>query len=258
MAERRNVFPVLLLVEFQVTVYRGRIFAMRSDENRGFCKYLFQGFPTIHQHITRGGTHENFNAASAIFHIKGVNVHPGEAKDIMVNAALVGCEIVSRLPEAETPAHTSGREGFYHLTDMSGDVASATLSFIIRDHDKTTFEKRLQNLRDVAQSMNQKYGPETVTLDIEHSYENMISVIEDKMEIVDLAKQAIASEGLTPLSRPIRGGTDGARLSFMGLPCPNLGTGGYGFHGPYEHISVEGMQTAVRILKNIATHPIRK
>lgn len=202
--------------------------------------------------------YENFNAASAIFHIKGVNVHPGEAKDIMVNAALVGCEIVSRLPEAETPAHTSGREGFYHLTDMSGDVASATLSFIIRDHDKTTFEKRLQNLRDLAQSMNQKYGPETVTLDIEHSYENMISVIEDKMEIVDLAKQAIASEGLTPLSRPIRGGTDGARLSFMGLPCPNLGTGGYGFHGPYEHISVEGMQTAVRILKNIATHPIRK
>ena len=202
--------------------------------------------------------YENFNAASAIFHIKGVNVHPGEAKDIMVNAALVGCEIVSRLPEAETPAHTSGREGFYHLTDMSGDVASAPLSFIIRDHDKTTFEKHLQNLRDLAQSMNQKYGPETVTLDIEHSYENMISVIEDKMEIVDLAKQAIASEGLTPLSRPIRGGTDGARLSFMGLPCPNLGTGGYGFHGPYEHISVEGMQTAVRILKNIATHPIRK
>ena len=143
--------------------------------------------------------YENFNAASAEFVIHGVNVHPGEAKDIMVNAALVGCEIVSRLPEAETPAHTSGREGFYHLTDMSGDVASATLSFIIRDHDKTTFEKRLQNLRDLAQSMNQKYGPETVTLDIEHSYENMISVIEDKMEIVDLAKQAIASEGLTPL-----------------------------------------------------------
>ena len=195
--------------------------------------------------------YENFNAASAIFHIKGVNVHPGEAKDIMVNAALVGCEIVSRLPEAETPAHTSGREGFYHLTDMSGDVASATLSFIIRDHDKTTFEKRLQNLRDLAQSMNQKYGSETVTLDIEHSYENMLSVIEDKMEIVDLAKQAIASEGLTPLSRPIRGGTDGARLSFMGLPCPNLGTGGYGFHGPFEHISVEGMKTAVAVIKEI-------
>lgn len=202
--------------------------------------------------------YENFNAASAVFHIKGVNVHPGEAKDIMVNAALVGCEIVSQLPKEETPAHTSGREGFYHLTDMSGDVAAATLSFIIRDHDKTMFEKRLQHLRDIAESFNQIYGPKTVTLDIEYSYENMLSVIEDKMEIVDLAKQAIDSEGLTPLSRPIRGGTDGARLSFMGLPCPNLGTGGYGFHGPYEHISVEGMQTAVRILKHIATHPIRK
>lgn len=173
--------------------------------------------------------YENFNAASAIFHIKGVNVHPGEAKDIMVNAALVGCEIVSRLPEAETPAHTSGREGFYHLTDMSGDVASATLSFIIRDHDKTTFEKRLQNLRDVAQSMNQKYT-ETVTLDIEHSYENMLSVIEDKMEIVDLAKQAIASERSdTALpSDPWR--YRRRKTVFMGLPCPNLGTGGYGFH----------------------------
>ena len=202
--------------------------------------------------------YENFNAASATFHIKGVNVHPGEAKDIMINAALVGYEIVSLLPANETPAHTSGREGFYHLTDMSGDVASATLSFIIRDHDKTQFENRLQKLRDITMSLNQKYGTDTITLEIEHSYENMLSVIENQMEIVNLAKQAISVEGLTPLSRPIRGGTDGARLSFMGLPCPNLGTGGYGFHGPYEHISVEAMQTAVRILKYIASHPIEK
>ena len=202
--------------------------------------------------------YENFNAASATFHIKGVNVHPGEAKDIMINAALVGYEIVSLLPANETPAHTSGREGFYHLTDMSGDVASATLSFIIRDHDKTQFENRLQKLRDITTSLNQKYGTDTITLEIEHSYENMLSVIENQMEIVNLAKQAISVEGLTPLSRPIRGGTDGARLSFMGLPCPYLGTGGYGFHGPYEHISVEAMQTAVRILKYIASHPIEK
>lgn len=202
--------------------------------------------------------YENFNAASASFYIKGVNVHPGEAKDIMVNAALVGCEIVSLLPPQETPAHTSGREGFYHLTDMSGDVASAKLSFIIRDHDKASFENRLKVLQDITAKLNETYGEGTVTLTIEHSYENMLSVIENQMEIVDLAKQAIAAEGLTPLSRPIRGGTDGARLSFMGLPCPNLGTGGYGFHGPFEHISVEGMQTAVRILKHIAAHPIQK
>lgn len=199
--------------------------------------------------------YENFNAASAVFSITGVNVHPGEAKDIMINAALVGCEIVALLPKNETPSHTEGREGFFHLTDMSGDVASATLSFIVRDHDKDLFESRLNLLRTLEVEMNQKYGAGTVELEIKHSYENMLSVIEQQMYIVDLAKNAIASVGLTPISRPVRGGTDGARLSFMGLPCPNLGTGGYGFHGPYEHISVEGMQTAVQIIKTIAANP---
>lgn len=199
--------------------------------------------------------YENFNAASAVFSITGVNVHPGEAKDIMINAALVGCEIVALLPKNETPSHTEGREGFFHLTDMSGDVASATLSFIVRDHDKDLFESRLNLLRTLEVEMNQKYGAGTVELEIKHSYENMLSVIEQQMYIVDLAKNAIASVGLTPISRPVRGGTDGARLSFMGLPCPNLGTGGYGYHGPYEHISVEGMQTAVQIIKTIAANP---
>ena len=200
--------------------------------------------------------YENFNAASATFNITGVNVHPGEAKDIMVNAALVGCEIASMLPETETPAHTEGREGFFHLTDMSGDVASATLSYIVRDHDKNIFESRLNKLRTIEVDMNQKYGSDTVSLNISHSYENMLSVIENNMYTIDLAKEAIKSVGLEPLSRPVRGGTDGARLSFMGLPCPNLGTGGYGFHGPFEHITVEGMKTAVKIIKYIAEHSI--
>lgn len=195
--------------------------------------------------------YENFNAASAVFNIKGVNVHPGEAKDIMVNAAQIGCEIAMALPQDETPSHTQGREGFFHLMDMSGEVASAKLSYIVRDHDKNIFESRLNRLRTLEVEMNQKYGEGTVLLTITHSYENMLSVIEQHMEIIDLAKNAILKEGLEPLSRPVRGGTDGARLSFMGLPCPNLGTGGYGFHGPYEHISVEGMETAVRIIKNI-------
>ncbi len=195
--------------------------------------------------------YENFNAASAVFDIKGVNVHPGEAKDIMVNAAQIGCEIAMALPQDETPSHTQGREGFFHLMDMSGEVASAKLSYIVRDHDKNIFESRLNRLRTLEVEMNQKYGEGTVLLTITHSYENMLSVIEQHMEIIDLAKNAILKEGLEPLSRPVRGGTDGARLSFMGLPCPNLGTGGYGFHGPYEHISVEGMETAVRIIKNI-------
>ena len=195
--------------------------------------------------------YENFNASSALFSIKGVNVHPGEAKDIMVNAALVACEIQSLLPVDETPAHTEGREGFFHLTDMQGDVASATLSYIVRDHDKKSFEMRLNKLRMIEVEMNQKYGNGTVTLTITDSYSNMLEIMEQNPYVVDIAKKAISDAGLEPLSRPVRGGTDGARLSFMGLPCPNLGTGGYGFHGPYEHISVEGMNTAVKVIHNI-------
>ena len=195
--------------------------------------------------------YENFNAASASFEITGVNVHPGEAKDIMINAALVGCEIASLLPENETPAHTEGREGFYHLTDFSGDIAHAKVNYIVRDHDKATFEKRLDTLRGIEKKMNEKYHEDTVKLNIQHSYSNMLEVIEKNEYVVAIAKKAIKNVGLEPVSRPVRGGTDGARLSFMGLPCPNLGTGGYGFHGPFEHISVEGMDTAVSVIKEI-------
>ena len=195
--------------------------------------------------------YENFNAASASFEITGVNVHPGEAKDIMINAALVGCEITSLLPENETPAHTEGREGFYHLTDFSGDIAHAKVNYIVRDHDKATFEKRLDTLRGIEKKMNEKYHADTVKLNIQHSYSNMLEVIEKNEYVVAIAKKAIKNVGLEPVSRPVRGGTDGARLSFMGLPCPNLGTGGYGFHGPFEHISVEGMDTAVSVIKEI-------
>lgn len=195
--------------------------------------------------------YENFNAASASFEINGVNVHPGEAKDIMINAALVGCEIASLLPENETPAHTEGREGFYHLTDFCGDIAHAKVNYIVRDHDKATFEKRLDTLRGIEKKMNEKYHADTVKLNIQHSYSNMLEVIEKNEYVVAIAKKAIKNVGLEPVSRPVRGGTDGARLSFMGLPCPNLGTGGYGFHGPFEHISVEGMDTAVSVIKEI-------
>ena len=195
--------------------------------------------------------YENFNAASASFEINGVNVHPGEAKDIMINAALVGCEIASLLPENETPAHTEGREGFYHLTDFSGDIAHAKVNYIVRDHDKATFEKRLDTLRGIEKKMNEKYHADTVKLNIQHSYSNMLEVIEKNEYVVAIAKKAIKNVGLEPVARPLRGDTDGARLSNMRLPCPNLGTGGYGFHGPFEHISVEGMDTAVSVIKEI-------
>lgn len=149
--------------------------------------------------------YENFNAASAEFEIQGVNVHPGEAKNIMVNAALIATELAQLLPCDQTPSHTEGREGFFHLTEMEGNVAFAKLSYIIRDHDSNIFESRLNKLRTLQVELNQKYGSGTVSLRIQHSYENMLSVIENKMHVVDLGKKAISSVGLTPISRPIRG-----------------------------------------------------
>lgn len=200
--------------------------------------------------------YENFNAASAEFSVKGVNVHPGSAKDIMVNAASVACEIQSMLPEAETPEHTEGREGFYHLDSMKGDVASAHLHYIIRDHDSKTFAMRQEYLKDVTRRINEKYGAGTVTLTVSESYRNMLEIIEKHFCIVEKAKEAIGAVGLEPVSTPVRGGTDGARLSFMGLPCPNLGTGGDGFHGPFEHITVEAMENAVKVLVEIMKRPV--
>ena len=195
--------------------------------------------------------YENFNAAKAVFCVKGVSVHPGEAKNRMVNAALIACEIASMLPKAETPAHTEDREGFYHLTDINGDVEHAEIAYIVRDHDEGLFNARLTTLRFIEKTLNERYGEDTVTLTITEQYRNMIEMIRPHMQIVDIAKQSIAAQGLEPVEKPVRGGTDGARLSFRGLPCPNLGTGGYAFHGPYEHITAESMDTVVQILLGI-------
>lgn len=195
--------------------------------------------------------YENFNASSAVFKIKGVSVHPGSAKDIMKNASLIACEIQSLLPFDEIPAMTSDREGFFHLTDMSGDVSNAELRYIIRDHDAENFERRVVKLRKIEDSINKKYGAGTCELTVKESYRNMREIIEKDETPLELARKAIKMAGLEPVSTPVRGGTDGARLSFMGLPCPNLGTGGYGFHGPFEHVTLEGMETAVKIVKNI-------
>ena len=200
--------------------------------------------------------YENFNAASAIIKVTGKNVHPGEAKNIMKNASLIGTEFASLLPADETPATTEGREGFYHLIDMKGDVASATLTYIIRDHDHDIFENRKKHMMELTAQLNEKYGEGTVECTIKDSYANMIEIMKDHMDIIESAKAAIQSVGLEPISRPIRGGTDGAMLTFKGLPCPNLGTSGYGFHGPFEHCTVEGMETVVTILTYLANHPL--
>ena len=195
--------------------------------------------------------YENFNAAKAVFKINGISVHPGDAKNRMVNAALLACEIASMLPAAETPAHTEKREGFYHLTDISGDVEHAEIAYIVRDHDQSLYEAKIKTLRLIEKTLNERYAPGTVVLTVTEQYKNMIDKIRPHMHIVETAKRCIVEQGMTPLEIPVRGGTDGAQLSFRGLPCPNLGLGGYGYHGPFEHITAEGMDKVVNILCGI-------
>ena len=191
--------------------------------------------------------YENFNAAKAEFRIAGVNVHPGSSRDVMVNASLVAMEINSLLPAGETPRDTDGYEGFYHLTDMKGEVGEAVLRYIIRDHDSGRFGQRKEALRAIAAQMNAKWGRGTVELTITDQYRNMAEIISGCMHLIRNAEEACRRAGVEPLILPIRGGTDGAQLSFKGLPCPNLGTGGHGFHGPYEHITAEGMDAACEV-----------
>ena len=233
-------------------------FTPDEEIGRGADRLDLSYFTAKYAYTVDGGyegdiAYENFNAASATFKIHGKGVHPGEAKGIMKNASLMAAEIAMALPENETPATTEGREGFYHLTDMQGDVTEATLSYIVRDHDQTRFEERQEFLREIAKKFNEKFGEGSIELELKHSYSNMLQIIEKTPEVLERARTAIAAENITPVSDPVRGGTDGAKLSFMGLPCPNLGTGGYGYHGPFEHVTVEGMETVVRIIKRIAT-----
>ncbi|MGN9152393.1 peptidase T [Bariatricus sp. HCP3S3_E12] len=192
--------------------------------------------------------YENFNACKADFEITGFGVHPGSSKDTMINACLVAMEINQMLPGCETPRGTEDYEGFFHLTNMSGDVTSAELHYIIRDHDKDYFEMRKNTLRLIEKDLNAKWGEGTVKLTITEQYKNMSEIIAGCMHLIENAKQACVNANVTPQILPIRGGTDGCQLSFKGLPCPNLGTGGHAYHGPYEHITVEGMDQATDIV----------
>ena len=196
--------------------------------------------------------YENFNAASATVHFNGVSVHPGSAKGKMVNSMSIACEYQSLLPAMEVPEHTEGHEGFYHLHDMKGSIEDTTLHYIIRDHDKDNFETRKQTMQGLVHVLNQKYGEGTATTEIKDSYFNMSEVIKDHPEVMELAKKAFKEVGVEPLISPIRGGTDGARLSFMGLPCPNIFTGGYNCHGKYEFAVVSHMLQATKIIIKIA------
>jgi len=196
--------------------------------------------------------YENFNAASAKITVKGRSVHPGSAKNAMINSMQVATQIVQSLPAEQRPEHTEGYEGFFHLTSFKGDVSLTKLEYIIRDHDLAKFEAKKNLMKEVCQLINLRYGQGTVTLEMHDQYYNMKLKVEPVKYIVDLAEQAMKDVGVTPKIRAIRGGTDGARLSWEGLPCPNIFAGGHNFHGPYEFVPVQSMQKAVEVIVRIA------
>lgn len=196
-------------------------------------------------------SYETFNAAQAKVTIHGKSIHPGEAKNKMKNAILMAMDYISQMPPAEAPAHTEGYEGFYHVYHIEGGVDRADLTWIIRDHHRDRFEQRKTYMMEVATWMNEKYGDGTFEIDVKDQYYNLYEVLKDKPEIIELAKKAMKEAGIDPIIRPVRGGTDGSRLTFMGLPTPNLFTGGHNYHGPYEYIVVESMEKAVEVIVNI-------
>ncbi len=219
------------------------------DTEKFGCDYAY----TVDGGIAGEISYENFNAARAKIDITGKSVHPGSAKGLMANASLVACELNSALPADEIPSKTDGYEGFFHLTRLSGNVERAHLDYIIRDFDNKKFEERKALIKNAVEDINKKYGSNTAVLELYDEYYNMAEIIKNKPHVLEKAVKAIEKTGIEPLVEPIRGGTDGARLSFMGLPCPNIFTGGHNFHGPYEFICVESMEKAVESIINIVS-----
>ena len=259
--DKAGIAEILTAAEkiLQENIPHGRIcIAFTPDEEvgHGTDHFDLQAFGADFAYTVDGNAegevvYENFNAAGAEVTIRGVNVHPGAAKDIMVNAVLTAMEFNSLLPGAEVPSCTEGREGFFHLLSMQGTVEQAKMQYIIRDHSRALFEHRKEEMAMAAQVLNDRYGEGTVQLVMHDQYYNMVEKIKPHFHLIENACAAVRDAGLTPKTFPVRGGTDGAMLSFRGLPCPNLGTGGYACHGPYEFISAEGMDKSVEIILGI-------
>lgn len=233
--------------------------AFTPDEEigRGPHKFDVKRFDATYAYTVDGGPlgeleYESFNAASAKITFKGKNIHPGSAKDIMVNSAKLAMEFNEKLPVKEAPEHTEGYEGFYHLISINGDVESTKLYYIIRDHDREKFNAKKANIESIVNEFKEKYGTDNITLEMKDQYYNMGEKIEPVKEIVDIAYEAMKSLDIEPIVAPIRGGTDGSQLSFMGLPTPNIFTGGENFHGPYEYVSVDTMEKATNVIIEIA------
>lgn len=259
--DKAGIAEIMTLAEKLKDMKHGSIsIAFTPDEEigEGADHFNVEKFGAKYAYTVDGGEeggveYENFNAAAARVTFKGFSVHPGSSKNTMINASLVAMEFNSMLPSSDTPRNTEGYQGFFHLTDMKGDVSDAELCYIIRDHSAGYFDFRQDMMKHTADLLNEKYGEGTVTVEIREQYRNMYEVVEPHKEIISIACKASDDAGAPHKIEPIRGGTDGARLSYMGLPCPNLGTGGYAFHGEYEHITVEGMDKVVCILENIVT-----
>lgn len=261
--DKAGVAEIMEMAEFFLShpeIPHGKIcigFTPDEEVGRGADFFDVEGFGADVAYTVDGGPigeleYENFNAASGKVEINGRGVHPGSAKGSMINALLVGMEFQSLLPAFENPMYTEGYEGFFHLDQFSGDVESAHMEYIIRDHDREKFEKKKELFEAAAAYLNWKYGEGTVVVKLKDSYYNMKEKIEpENLYLIEIASEAMEALGIAPQVTPIRGGTDGARLSYMGLPCPNLCTGGYNFHGKYEFIPVQSIDTMVEILKDI-------
>ncbi|WP_251622975.1 peptidase T [Odoribacter lunatus] len=260
--DKAGVAEIMTMAEYLLThpeIKHGKIrigFTPDEEIGRGVDFFDVKRFGAAFAYTVDGGfegelEYENFNAAGAKILIQGRNIHPGYAKDKMINALQVIADIHAQLPAWERPEHTEGYEGFYHLIGVSGGVERATAEYIIRDHSREKFEAKKRYLQEVVAFITKKYGEGVITLDLKDQYYNMREMVEPHPEVIDIAMRAMEEAGVTPLVRPIRGGTDGARLSYMGLPCPNLFTGGMNFHGKYEYCSLTTMKKAVRTLLNI-------
>ena len=262
--DKAGVAEIMSAVEYLIAhpeIPHGRIavcFTPDEEVGSGADHFDVPGFGAAVAYTVDGGElgeleYENFNAAAAQITVHGVNIHPGSAKNKMKSAILMAVELVGLMPPAEIPAHTEGREGFYHLCEMSGDETTATLSYIIRDHDRARFVDRKAYLTRVVDYLNAKYGAGTVEMDLKDSYYNMREQIEPHMYLIHRARAAMEAVGVAPIEVPIRGGTDGARLSYMGLPCPNLCTGGLNFHGVHEYIPVDALRKMTDVLVHLVT-----
>ena len=232
------------------------MFTPDEEVGNGTMNFSREHFAVDYAYTVDGGgagelEYENFNAAGCSVVIKGQSTHPGSAKGVMKNAVLIGMEFNSLLPEKETPFYTDGYEGFYHITDMRGTCDEAEVNYIIRDHDREKFEERKKTVLEAAEELNRKYGEGTVTANVTDSYYNMAEKVKPHMHLIENAKQAMLEVGITPLVQPIRGGTDGCRLSYEGIPCPNLFTGAYNFHSRYEYVAAEEMEAGAEVLLRI-------